>query len=133
MGDFPLFPELKQIHGGHNSKDDHEVGKVTHCLVTQDADWYEQEIGKLIFLYNKYPTRGGDYLEKYWDSITIKGAVLQLISTVLVCGENNGPQKYICVVNSFSGGSCVQYTCFMFVLSSSLTYLLLSPSSRLSL
>lgn len=65
LGEFHLFPELKQILGGHESKDDHEVGKVViQCLVTQDADWYEQGIRKLILLYNKYPTRGGDYVEK---------------------------------------------------------------------
>jgi hypothetical protein len=65
VGDFHLFPELKQNLGGHKSKDDHEVGKVVvQCLVTQAADWYEQGIGKLILLYNKYLTRDGDYVEK---------------------------------------------------------------------
>jgi hypothetical protein len=32
-------------------------------MITQDRDWYEQGTGKFILLYNKYPTRGGDYVE----------------------------------------------------------------------
>jgi hypothetical protein len=60
-----VFPVLKQNLGGHRSKDDHEMGKVViQCLVTQATDWYEQGIGKPILLHNKYPTRGGDYVEK---------------------------------------------------------------------
>lgn len=79
LGDFHLFLELKQNLDGHESKDYHEVGKVViQCLVIQASDWYEQGIGKLILLYNKYPTRGGDYVEKLWNSITIKGVALQL-------------------------------------------------------
>lgn len=64
-GRFSSFSRAEADSWRPQSKDDYEVGKVViQCLVTQDANWYEQGIGKLILLYNKYPTRGGDYVEK---------------------------------------------------------------------
>jgi hypothetical protein len=60
-----LFSLLRQNIGGHNLKDDHDVETaVTRRLVTQDTDFCQRGIKKLVPRCDKSVSFGGEHVEK---------------------------------------------------------------------